>query len=600
MGLRNPEDVSMRIGRWLGGVLLLAAACAPAPVRTKHTRPGTAAAAAVPHALVIDFLDGISADRVAERARLWGLSLRFNSAEGSRSGIAIADGVDDVDAALARVKGDPEVEAAEPLVQFEALAFTPNDPEFDKQWNMKMIHMPEAWDVSRGKGVVVAVIDTGIAFEDRDEFVRVPDLKGTRFVDGYDFVNDTTHPNDDNGHGTHVAGTIAQATNNGVGVAGVAFEAKLMPIKVLDASGIGTSADIADAIRWAADHGAKVLNLSLGGPGYSAVMEKAVAYARSKGAVVVCAAGNSGSGNVSYPAAYAGAVGVGAVGPDGALAPYSSWGDELDIVAPGGNKRLGPGNGILQATVERGDFRKPVLAEYEGTSMATPHVAGVAALLFAAGARTPDEVERALFAGAVSDGKWTPRAGHGRLDAAGALEALGARSQAIDWHPLALSGVLLALLLLSLNSKLRPGYLNVLLNPATLLPLLLTTVGWWFIQLLWRRFAGSPPAAVEVLSLPLPDWERILFGRGRLANPLVYSALLPAVAAVIAIKWRAIRPVVAGLALGTAGFLLYAAWAKAPGLAYLPFTFLARPWLIFNGLLCALLGRMMLRREVPR
>ena len=160
--------------------------------------------------------------------------------------------------------------------------------------------------------------------------------------------------------------------------------------------------------------------------------------------------------------------------------------------------------------------------------------------------------------------------------------------------------MLLVLLLLSLSSKVRPGYFNVLLNPATLLPLLLTTVGWWFIQLLWRRFVGPPPAPAEVLSLPLPDWERILFGRGRLANPLVYSALLPAVAALVAVKWRAIRPVVAGLALGTAGFLLYAAWAKAPGLAYLPFTFLARPWLVVNGLLCALLCRTMLRREVPR
>src|SRR5262249_2506857 len=158
----------------------------------------------------------------------------------------------DVDAALARVKGDPEVEVAEPLVEFQALDFTPNDPEYSKQWNMRMIHMPEAWDISRGKGVVVAVIDTGIAYEDRGALVTVLDLNGTRFVDAYDFVTDTTHPNDDNGHGTHVAGTIAQATNNGVGVAGVAFEAKLMPLKVLDASGIGTSADIADAIRWAA------------------------------------------------------------------------------------------------------------------------------------------------------------------------------------------------------------------------------------------------------------------------------------------------------------------------------------------------------------
>jgi serine protease len=590
----------MRSWPWLCGCLALGIGCAPEPTRTKQTRVGTAAAAAVPRALVVDFRDGTPAEEISERAGRWGLGLRFNSVEGTSSGIAIAEDVDDVAAALARVRSDPDVEVAEPLVRFEALAFTPNDPEYPKQWNLRMIHMPEAWEVSHGKGVTVAVIDTGIAYEDRDEFVRVPDLNGARFVPGYDFVNDSDHPNDDNGHGTHVAGTIAQATNNGLGVAGVAFEARLMPIKVLDASGIGTSADIADAIRWAVDHGAKVLNLSLGGPGYSGVMERAVAYARRKGAVVVCAAGNSGMGMVSYPAAYAGAVGVGAVGPDGVLAPYSSWGEELDIVAPGGNKRLGPGNGILQATVERGDFRKPVLAEYEGTSMATPHVAGVAALLFAAGAKSPDDVERALFSGAVSDGKWTPKAGHGRLDAMRSLEALGARASGVDWMPLVWSGVLLALLLLSMNPRFRPGYLNVFLNPATLLPLILSTVGFWFVKLLWQRWFGPAPTAAEVLSLPLPDWERIVFGRGRLANPLVYSALAPAVAALVAVKWRAIRPVVAGLALGFAGFLLYAAWAKAPGLAYLPFTFLARPWLIVNGLICALLCRSLLRREVAK
>jgi serine protease len=167
-------------------------------------------------------------------------------------------------------------------------------------------------------------------------------------------------------------------------------------------------------------------------------------------------------------------------------------------------------------------------------------------------------------------------------------------------YALVWSAALLALLLLSLKTKTRPGYLNVLLNPATLLPLLASTVGLWFLKLLWQRFVGHPPAAAEVLSLPLPDWERILFGRGRLASPLMYSALVPGVAALLALRWRALRPVVAGLSLGFAGFLLYAAWAKAPGIAYLPFTFLARPWLLLNGALAALVCRAMLRREARR
>ena len=118
-----------------------------------------------------------------------------------------------------------------------------------------------------GEGVAAAVIDTGIAYEDYGEFRQVPDLKGAKFAPGYDFVNDTDHPDDDNGHGTHVAGTIAQVTNNGEGVAGVAPKAVLMPIKVLDADGFGQSPDIADAIHWAADHGAQVINMSLGGGG---------------------------------------------------------------------------------------------------------------------------------------------------------------------------------------------------------------------------------------------------------------------------------------------------------------------------------------------
>src|SRR5262249_48559343 len=208
------------------------------------------------------------------------------------------------------------------------------------------------------------------------------------------------------------------------------------------------------------------------------------------------------------------------------------------------------------------------------------------------------EVERALFAGAVSDGGgWTPRAGHGRLDAMGALHALGQVPGTVDYAPLLWSAVLLVLLLLSLKTKARPGYLNVFLNPATLLPLLLSPVGLWFLKCLWERSSGHPPPAAEVLSLPLPDWERILFGRGRLASPAMYSALIPGVAALFALKWRGLRPVVAGLSLGFAGFLLYAAWAKAPGIAYLPFPFLARPGLVVNGLLAALLCRTMLRRE---
>jgi serine protease len=574
------------------GVAVLA--CSGGPRHDKRTRAGDATAGRVPGRVVVDFRDGTSAAVLAERAATWGVSLRFNSLVGPEDGVALADDVRDVDALLTAIRQSPDVEVAEPLLTYQAQAFTPNDPEYPRQWNLRLIGMPDAWEVSRGKGVIVAVLDTGVAYETKGAFVRVPDLKGVRFAPGYDFVHDTDHPNDDNGHGTHVAGTIAQATNNGEGVAGIAFEATLMPIKVLDASGTGNSADIADGIRWAVDHGAKVLNLSLGGFGYSRVIENAVAYARRHGAVVVAAAGNHGDGTVVYPAAYAGAIGVGAVGPDGTRAPYSAWGEQLDLLAPGGDKRLGDEGGILQATFARGEPGKPVYASYQGTSMATPHVAGVAALLFAAGAKTPDEVERALYAGASGVGGWNAQRGHGLLDAAGALRALGVTTP-VNWQPLAASAAILVLLLLSLNPKVRPGgVLNVLLDPKLLLPLLLSSVGFFVLRVIWQKWVGSPSAAVEGLSLPLPDWERIVFGRGRLAHPLFYSVLIPLVVALPAMAWKGFRPVAAGIALGFAGFLGYAALTRAPGLSWLPFHMLALPWLLANALACAVLARALL------
>ncbi len=585
--------------------------------------------------LVVDFADGTTQAQIDEEEKAFGIDLTLNDqVEGVDSAIAVGAYSGDPAALIAKIKADPKVEVVEPLMRVHASGFTPNDPQFDKQWNLKMLNLPAAWERTRGKGVVVAVIDTGIAYEDHDDFRQVPDLQGARFVDGYDFVNDDEHANDDHGHGTHVAGTIAQVTNNNEGVAGVAFEASLMPIKVLDHFGSGNSADIADAIRWAVDHGAKVLNLSLGGGGRSDVMAHAVEYARAKGAVVVCAAGNAGRGVVEFPAAYPGAVAVGAVGPSGARAPYSSWGKELDIAAPGGDKSQGEAGAILQNTIDPQDVSRSVYAGYQGTSMATPHVAGVAALLFSYGAKTPDQVEKALFASArpaTSIRGWNEQFGHGIVDAEAALKALRAGSSAetqvpgevaealtgipgvtepshdvsalaeapayrpFDWRPFAWAVGMLAFVLLTLGRKERPGYLNVLASPGFFVPLVLSTLGVFFV-----RWLSGPSDMTASLVIPLPDWlNRIIFGRGSLANPLVYSALLPVVASLIAIKVKVIRPIVGGLAIGFAAILSYAAWAKAPPLAYLPLTYMAIPWLVGNALLCLFVARAMIRREQP-
>jgi serine protease len=584
----------------------------------------------VPGAIVVDFKDGTTKAQFDAIEQQWGIDLELaDEEEGVDSAITVATGLDDdtEEALLEQIRANPDVEAAEPLMQLNA-SFVPNDPDYAKQWNLKMINMPKAWDKSRGKGVIVAVLDTGIAYENYDDFKQVPDLKGVKFVEGYDFVNRDKHANDDHGHGTHVAGTIAQATDNASGVAGVAFEATLMPVKVLDAFGSGSSAAISDAIRWAADHGAKVINMSLGGGGRSQVMANAVEYARKKGVVVVCAAGNGGRGIVEYPAAYPGSVAVGAVGPKGTKAPYSSWGKELDIAAPGGDKSQGEEAGILQNTIAPGDYTKSVYAYYQGTSMATPHVAAVAALIYAAGAKNPDQVEKALFASAhppAGQTGWSETYGHGVIDAEASLKAL-AKLQAegddalivaprveeavavtdaseigayafgdLNWSPLAWAAGLLAFVLLTMGKKERPGFFNLLFQPAFAVPLVLVTIGMFFL-----RYLMAPSEMSVLWTLPIPEWlQKIIFGRGSLANPIVYSAAIPLVLSFIAIKFKAWRPVVGGLALGFGAILGYSAWAGAPALAWLPFTFMAIPFLVLNALICLFIARAMLRTVKP-
>ncbi|MGE5297046.1 MAG: S8 family peptidase, partial [Solirubrobacterales bacterium] len=244
------------------------------------------------------------------------------------------------------------------------LFFVPDDPYFSYQWDLHDaatggIDMEAAWDITKGDpNVIVAVIDTGVAYETYDVYKQAPDLVWTHFVAGYDFVNDDSHPNDDNGHGTHVTGTLAQSTNNALGVAGIAFDCSIMPVKVMDATGEGDYFTISQGIYFAANHGAKVINMSLGADSASTTLQNALAYAYQKGVTIVCAAGNEyESGNApDYPAAYdAYCIAVGATRYDKQRADYSNTGSYLDVVAPGGDMEVDQNNdgypdGIVQQT----------------------------------------------------------------------------------------------------------------------------------------------------------------------------------------------------------------------------------------------------------
>jgi len=348
------------------------------------------------------------------------------------------------DVVIDLIKRDPTVEYVEPNYTAQAFGI-PNDPYFNPyQWNLYNygttsngyasnygIQAVAAWDITKGAGVKVAVIDTGVAYENYGGYTKAPDFANTLFdtANAYDFVNNDTHANDDNGHGTHVAGTIAQSTNNGIGAAGIAYQATILPIKVLDSSGSGTYDAIANGIIWAADHGARVINMSLGGSQGSTTLQNAIKYAYNKGVVIVCASGNDGRSTVSYPAAYTQCIAVGATRFDGKRTSYSNYGSALDIVAPGGDTSVdqnhdGYGDGILQQTFPQGNPNSFGYYFFQGTSMATPHVAGVAALVLSAHPNyTNEQVRTALQSTAKDLGTagWDQYYGYGLVNAYAAV-----------------------------------------------------------------------------------------------------------------------------------------------------------------------------------
>jgi serine protease len=405
----------------------------------------------VPGKLVVKFVEGLTDRDVARTVSAAGGVGGRNLAYADFTVVTLADGVDPVEAA-ARAAAEPGVMYAEPLAR-RYHTYRPNDPLYEFQWNLQRLDLERAWDINLGgsNAVVVAVIDGGVAYATQGGFAQAPDLAGTRFVPGYDFIWDDDTPFDLDGHGTHVTGTIAQTTGNATGTAGFAFNVSVMPVKaissewdeILGAPNLGTSATVAQAIRFAVDRGAKVLNLSLGGSDPSTAERDALIYAVDKGAIVLIAAGNDAEDGSppSYPAQYAkdldGVMAVGAVDYQLRRANYSNVNDYVEIVAPGGDVDAdlnddGYGDGVLQQTL---DFDAIVQFRFNefgyfflsGTSMSTAHVSAMAALLIDQGVTNPKAVEAALekFATDAGPSGRDNEYGYGLINPRATLRGLG-------------------------------------------------------------------------------------------------------------------------------------------------------------------------------
>jgi serine protease len=391
-------------------------------------------------------------------------------------------GNDDPEAVARRLSAQPDVEYAQARYLARPM-FVPTDPLYRLQWNFTQMDMERAWDINKGgtSNVIVAVVDSGIAFRSatirytatawqREDgvvfpalgtvdvpFAAAPDLGADRYAAPFDFIWNDNLPFDLAGHGTHIAGTIGQLTNNGMGVSGLAFNVKLMPVKVIDnewdfifdSPFVGTDDTVARGVRYAADNGAKVINLSIGRDGGPApAVQSAIQYAVSHGAFVSVAGGNEDTSNT--PERYAefapqidGMVAVAATGPNGLRAPYSTVANHIEITAPGGDfSRNVAGDGILQQTIDLsltesfdgpvskyGPPRFDVFAYYyfEGTSMAAAHVSGLAALLVSQGVTDPAAIEAILKQSATDLGSpgRDNEYGYGLVNARAALRGMG-------------------------------------------------------------------------------------------------------------------------------------------------------------------------------
>ena len=414
--------------------IFLTTAVYSAPVSADEGSP-PADAAYVPDRIVVKFKEGLSSAYIAQ---LHASQRTTVVGEISQIGVQILSvPPGEVEAKIAALRADPRVEYAEPDYIAQP-AYEPNDPYYGNgtQWGPQKISAPQAWDLSTGDSkVVIAVVDFGVDLQHPDLATKmwtnpgeIPDNglddDGNDYVDdvyGWDFANDDHDPQDDYGHGTHVAGITAAATDNGVGIAGVAFNSSIMAVKVGDGTtGTAAYSDIAYGIMYAADNGAKAINLSLGGYFYSALLEAVVNYAWDAGCVVVGAVGNNNVSDSFYPAAYDNVIGVSATNQNDAKASWSNYGSYISVAAPGVS--------IYSTYWNSGS----TYAYMSGTSMSAPHVAGLAGLLFAQDGNRSNATVRSLIestADDLGDAGWDQYYGYGRINA---YKALGRTSAVIE------------------------------------------------------------------------------------------------------------------------------------------------------------------------
>jgi len=494
----------------------------------------------IPGAIAIDLVDDLSQRDIEVFGTEMGLVLHASSVLTARTRIHTVEvSPEQVDAWLRKLRDDRRVQHVEPIAKVFALGDS-GEVVSGLSLPMDRVGARRAWRYSTGRGVTVAVIDTGVDCESRSPFSTCVDLSHTACRTGFNVVDSTPNTLDDNGHGTYVAATIAQSTNQGWSAFGMAFHARLLPVKALNSRGWGTTLTVADGIRYAADAGADVINLSLGGQRASRIMFDSIEYARSKRATVVAAA-NDNDEFIMYPAGFDGVVAVTATDNIDKLAEFSSRGGHVDLAAPDMPHTHQTACGNTDECCQR-------VARVSGSSVAAAQVSAAAALLMSVGVIDPLHVHALLLSSARPQAMDSDK---GQPSAIGILDAGQAVHTAVSTQVVArflLVFLFTAVVLLCVHRK------GGLRHP--------WRAGYWFAALAFGPglFAAAPWVTsrayllVDLLARPIPEWDLLIGVSVHRWLPLAHC-VVPFSLSAGAFRFRRARPYIAGVAIGIASYL---------------------------------------------